>query len=359
MTPRTTRAVFLPRWPDNPYQEMLAAALAAQGVHVESLPRQRWFATGILRTRRQIVHLHAPDHFVVYSASAVAAVLNLILFATQLLVLRGLGVRLVWTLHDLVNHEGRFVRLDQLCRRLTGRLSDAVIVHCDRAREHAIADFGIHAGKLHVIPHGHYIGRYPAAPRDRGTTRAAFGIADGSLVFLFLGHLRQHKGVAALVEAFGALNREDVRLIICGQPFTRTVADALREQVRHVPAIDFQPGFVPDAEVAGYFSAADVVVCPHTSVLSSGSLALAMSHGRACIAPRLGCLPEMLAPGGGVLYAPDRPDALLGALREAVDRRDELEAMGRLNLERIGRDDWPGIARQTAAVYEAASGSSG
>jgi glycosyltransferase involved in cell wall biosynthesis len=344
---------FLPDWPDNPYQELLATALAGHGVQVDALPRQRWFAARVLRTRRHVVHLHAPDHFVVYSPATAVALLKLLAFSAQLVMLRLVGVRLVWTLHDLVNHEGQYVRLDRLCRRLTGKLSHAVIVHCAYARERAIADFGIPARKLWLIPHGHYVGRYPAPHPGREAMRAELGIPDRALVFLFLGNLRQHKGVASLLDAFRALDHEETRLVIRGKPFTESLAGALRERARHLARVDLQLGFVPDAEVSRYLATADVVVCPHESVLSSGSLALAMSFGRACIAPRLGCLPEMLAPDGGFTYEPHRPEGLLGALRQAVDRRDELEAMGRRNLERIRREDWAAIATQTRAVYRA------
>lgn len=353
MTAGTLRVVSLPSWPDNPHQEQLAAALGGHRVNVHGMSTRRWFALPVLRARPDVVHFHAPDHFVVYSASGARAWLALVSFALQLLVLRGCGVRVVWTVHDLVNHEGRHRHLDRLCRRLTGRLAHAVVVHCAVAEGHARVDFGVPETKIFVIPHGHYVDQYPTMFADRRAARAHLGWSDDTFVFLFLGNLRQHKGLPELVDAFRALDEDGARLVIRGMPFTPRVADDLHDMVRGMPHVTFVPGFVPAAEVATCMQAADIVVCPHTSALTSGSLALAMSCGRACIAPRLGCLGEMLPPDGGFAYEPREPGALLDALRTAVAQRHALEAMGQRNLEAIRRHDWPSIGRRTAEVYRA------
>jgi beta-1,4-mannosyltransferase len=347
------RAVFLPRWPDNPYQDLLAAGLAPLGVRVEPLRRATVFLPGVVRHGiPDLVHLHAPDQFVVYSGTVAVALARLAAFAAQLRGLRALGARLVWTAHDLINHEGRYPRLDQACRRLTGALADAIVVHCAEARRQVISRFRIRAEhKVFVIPHGHYLEAYAGTSLDRPAARDALGLPREVTVLLFLGNLRRHKGLVPLIHAFGALGRNDVRLLIAGQPFTPDVANELVARIGGARGVDFRPGFVPAEEVSVYMRAADAVVCPFTSSLTSGSVALAMSFARACIAPRLGCIPEMLPPDGGILYEPGRPGALVEALRAAVDGKDLLDAMGRRSFETMARRTWPEIARETLDVY--------
>lgn len=350
--PAGVSAVFLPRWPDNPYQDLLASGLAPLGVRVESLPRTTlWLPAVLRRGRPDVVHLHAPDHFVVYSATAAFARVRLAAFAGQLGALRAAGTRVVWTAHDVVNHEGRYEPLDRACRRLTGALADAVVVHCAEARTQVVSRFAIAADKVFVIPHGHYQDAYAAPALGRDAARDALGVPRAARVLLFLGNLRRHKGIGQLIEAFAALGRDDARLVIAGQPFTPDVGDEIAGRVRGIAGVDFRPGWVPAHEVGVYMRAADAVVCPFTSSLTSGSVALAMSFGRACVAPRLGCIPEMLGADGGIVYEPGPPGALLEALRAALDAGAALEAMGRRNREAIERLTWPGIAAATLGVY--------
>lgn len=348
--------VFLPRWHDNPYQELLGQHLAELGVRVEHVDRRAFFLGHILRGGRpHVVHLHAPDHFVIYGRTRTAAVIRFALFVAQLVLLRLLGVRSVWTAHDLINHEGRFPTLDLLCRRATAALADAIIVHCARAQREVIARFGVRRpDKVSVVPHGGYFERFTVPVRDRNAVRRAHAWPLDATVMLFLGNLRRHKGLPELIDAFRAAKLPDTRLVIRGQPFSQDLADQLATCVAGDASIDYQPGFVSDTQVQEYMLAADAVVCPFTSSLTSGSVALAMTFGRACVAPRLGCIPEMLGEGGGVLYDPGDSQNLVNALLSAVAQRASLDAMGRRNLETIQTRRWPDIARATCAVYSPA-----
>jgi glycosyltransferase involved in cell wall biosynthesis len=344
--------VFLPRWPDNPYQDLLASGLVSLGVRVESVARTTLWLPAVLRGGRpDVLHLHAPDHFVVYSAAAALARMRLAALAGQLRLLRAAGTRLVWTAHDVMNHEGRYAHLDRACRTLTGAAADAVVVHCAEARAQVVSRFAIEAEKVFVIPHGHYLDAYAASGLDRDAARDALGLPRAPRVLLFLGNLRRHKGLGQLIEAFAALGRPGVRLVIAGQPFTPDVGDEIADRVRGIGGVDFRPGWVPAHDVGVYMRAADAVVCPFVSSLTSGSLMLAMSFGRACIAPRLGCIPEMLGPDGGIVYEPGGTGALLEALRTALDAGSELEAMGRRNREAVERHAWPTVAAATLKVY--------
>jgi len=55
---------------------------------------------------------------------------------------------------------------------------------------------------------------------------------------------------------------------------------------------------------------------------------------------------------GGILYDPDDPAGLEGALRQVLAAGAErLAAMGRHNRERAARWDWDTIARMTRDAY--------
>jgi glycosyltransferase involved in cell wall biosynthesis len=116
----------------------------------------------------------------------------------------------------------------------------------------------------------------------------------------------------------------------------------------------YVPGYVPDDQVQLYMNASDVAVFPYRRSLTSGALILAMSFGRACIAPRLPATTDVIDDGGGLSFDVTSPGGLAGVLRAAIGRRSELLAMGRLNRARAECWDWNTIARATAVRYEEA-----
>jgi glycosyltransferase involved in cell wall biosynthesis len=89
-------------------------------------------------------------------------------------------------------------------------------------------------------------------------------------------------------------------------------------------------------------------------VLTSGAVILAMSFGRACIAPATGCIQDVLDERGAFLYDPERPGALRDAIARALGCRDRLREMGAYNLERAREWGWDRVARETAHVYDEA-----
>ena len=354
---RPRRVVFLPHWPDNPYQVLLASGLETLGVHVDVVDRLALFLPAIWRRGQpDVVHLHAPDHFVVYRRSHLAAAIALVLYFVQVALLRLGGARIVWTVHDLINHERRRPRVDALVRAGTARLAHAMIVHCEAARREVALALGCDPARLRVVPHGHYSSTYPDPQPTARAARAALGLPSAPLIVLFLGNLRRHKGLEVLIDAWVRLDRPNTRLVIAGAPFDDAIGQALEGLVTGRRDIDLRAASVPDADVATYLRAADVVVCPFTSSLTSGSLALALSFGKPVVASRLGCAVEMTTEAGGFLYDPTAPEGLLVALRAAVDARDRLAAIGEANRSRMQQCDWSSIARQTLAAYDEASG---
>jgi len=99
-------------------------------------------------------------------------------------------------------------------------------------------------------------------------------------------------------------------------------------------------------------NAADVVVLPYRHILSSGAALLAMSFGKPCIAPGIGCLADVLDASGAFLYDPKREAGLFESMQRAVEAGDLLGRMGAHNRERVLQWTWARAAEATKALYK-------
>jgi beta-1,4-mannosyltransferase len=346
---------FLPADP-NPYQHLLADALRAHDVEVRLAPGPRritllpitaaWLGAG----RPPVIHLHWTHRYLGRGEGWHARLADA-RFLAELRILRALRVRIVWTVHNLGGHDGRRSSRDVALHHGLVRAADAVICHCQAARVAVTETYQLtptETGRLHVIAHGNYIGAYPDEV-DRAAARTRLGLPDGSLVLLFLGQLRRYKGVEDLIACVRRMDQSDLRLVIAGRPVDASMEAALRAAAEGDPRISMDLRSIPADEVQIYLRAGDAVVLPFRDVLTSGSAVLAMSFGRAVIAPRLGCLPETLGDDAAILYDPTAPDGLRDALLSAATA--DLRRLGEAAAARAAALGWDAIATSTAALY--------
>jgi glycosyltransferase involved in cell wall biosynthesis len=279
------------------------------------------------------------------------AAFDLLMFLCRLIFLKTTGMKLVWTAHDLRSHSDSHAGLERVGTVLTSKLADAVITHCEKARiEVSKQPFLGGRQKVFVVPHGHYIGYYHN-DISHARARTILGLPQDALVFLFFGWIEKHKGIVELIDAFQRLHSDEAHLVIAGNCPETKFADMLREKISGKPRIKLISGFVPDDKVQIYMNGCDAVVLPYRDVLTSGTVILAMSFARACVAVRRGCLSDVLNDSGAFLYEPDAPGGLLAALELAVERKNELAAMGRYNQESALQWGWDRVAQETIAVY--------
>lgn len=182
----------------------------------------------------------------------------------RLLQLRRAGVTVLWTPHDFRTHRdlsGPALHLDRAARRAMARLADVVHVHSET--ELALwQEAGVEPRKLVVAPHGHYIGFYPDT-LPRAAARAALGLQDGDLVFLFFGWLRRNKGLLELLSAFSHFDDDTARLVVAGMAEDGDLADAALRAAARDPRVLARIGPVARDDVQTHMNAADVVALPY------------------------------------------------------------------------------------------------
>ena len=210
--------------------------------------------------------------------------------------------------------------MDLLGRRLL-RLSAAQLVHSQFDRDLVERRYGV-TGSTTLIPHAGY---------DYLPSRPPLRTAPPDVVnLLYFGVIRPFKGVEDLITALDLLGPDRSRfwLTLVGETWEGwDLPNRLIAASPHRDRITFVNRYVTDAEAAGYFAGADVVVLPYHRSSSSGPLQIAMAAGLPVVATKVGGLVEATARyPGAVLADPSNPASLAGAVREAaglVGRRFE------------------------------------
>lgn len=349
-TPDSTFAVFVPYSRDNPYQAELIKRLAKYGVRVETERDVKNAFAKIMRRqiRPDVLHLH----WIVISmrSNPVRCLIRTIAFVTRLFILRIKGVRIVWTVHNLVSHECKRPKLEWFARSITVRLAHSLIVHTESAKANVLAAWHLrNSKKVSIVPHGNYVEYYPNRV-DRKSARAQLDIPKWEIVMLFVGNIRPYKGVPELIEAFKKLNSPKARLVIAGKPHNDNIANEIRAKCGTQKDIRLVFEVIPDNELQIYMNAADIVVLPYRDILTSGAVILAMSFGKALIVPAVGCMTDVLDTRGSILYNSSEQDGLLNGLRQALNAN--FEEMGRHNLKLAKQLCWDKAAKDTAILYQ-------
>lgn len=252
-------------------------------------------------------------------------------------------VPLVATLHDASRHPGdRPIPLHSWQWRRAAR----TIVHAEAIRQQMVAELGLDASRIDVIPHG-ALSFYRTWARDE--------VVEEEGTVLFFGRISDYKGLQYLIEAEPLIAAQvpGVRIVIAGEgePF-----DRYERMMVHRDRFLVHNHRIADEQVASLFQRASVVALPYVEASQSGVAAVACAFGKPVVATAVGGIPEMIEDGRtGYLVPPRDParlaEAVVGLLKNPGLRRE----MGCRARDMANSDlSWPAIASQTLGVYEKA-----
>jgi beta-1,4-mannosyltransferase len=332
----------------NPYGNLLADALASQGVEVEYVldHSEEWIRANA--GRFDVMHWHWPSHEYNDPASRSGTQQRMEQFLRELRLARSLGWRVVWTAHNLYPHDRTHHDIDVAFRRAFVEIATAILSHCDAAAEAVRREFRPVA-PIVVVPHGNFIDVLPPTV-TRAEERGALGIPDEAFVYGFIGNLLPYKGLEELIDAFRAVDPGDAWLLISGGTRPREYGESIVARAAGHPRIVVRPyDYAPGEAFVRVLQASEVIVLPFRASTTSGSLVQALSWPRPCIVPAMGCLPTQMDADAGILYAPDSPGALAQAMRDA--RSLDLPAARDAAWRSAVRADWDDIARRTIEAY--------
>lgn len=276
-----------------------------------------------------------------------------LLFLFQIWVIKQIGIKLVWTVHNLKRHEKTFRALEARFTEKLANRSNRVIVHCQNAAKEMQRKFRtIRENQISIIPHGHF-SEYYANNLTTEAARKKLNIDASKLTFLFLGELRYYKGIFDLIETFKFLNDPRLQLIIAGRPHNHNIAREISQKVKAVTNIRTNLNYVSDDDMQVYINASDIMVFPYRDIFTSGGIFLGISFGKPIIAPKSGCITDTLGETNNFLYDPHSKNGLLKAIKASVASAHRLHEIGQENILLSAEHDWKFIAQQTIQLYRA------
>jgi glycosyltransferase involved in cell wall biosynthesis len=247
----------------------------------------------------------------------------------------------------------------QIAVRSCARAADCVLA-TDRAIVPTVRDqLRVPPERIRVVPNAIDVedcDQLADAAAGRGV-RGELAVPEGEPLLVSVGRLEKNKGFHVLARALAHLRSARWRWVLVGAgPYGPTLE-------RLVRALDLDTrvtftGRVDARTLHAWYEAATLFVHPTLYEGSSLVTLEAMAHRRAVVATSAGGLPDKVRPGvTGWLVEPGSPDALAGAIREALAADAALERMGLAGRALVeAQFAWPVVADQLIAVYRELAG---
>ena len=240
-------------------------------------------------------------------------------------------------------------------------LSDRLIVMSRQSSEILQEVFQVPAGKIDLIPHG-----IPDLPfTDPSFYKDGFG-TEGKEVLLTFGLLSPNKGIENVIKAMPAILARHSKVVYMVSGVThphilRREGDKYREYLQSLArdlgvdaSVIFRNRFVSPQEMVELIGAADIYITPykHKAQVVSGTLAYALSAGKAIIStPYLHAI-ELLDDERGVLVPFDDPGAIAAKTVDLLNNGTARHAM-RKRAYLYARDMvWSRVAQKYMKSFE-------
>jgi glycosyltransferase involved in cell wall biosynthesis len=334
-----------------PAEENLQGMLEVEGIPCATVPtlhaRYTWrprellhylssFARLILATRKEIERCD-PDfvHANTVRAGIAATVSTM-------------GTRriIIWHVHDdLPQHP-----LSKVIRLLAHSSKRTQIVAVSKATAKSFCGALSFKGRMHVIPNGTDLGRFPLKRPGESRLKNELGIPEWSFLVCAVGQICARKGLRALLEAFSQIydDAPSIHLAIVGRPVFSHEEQYRDELVETAVAagISDRVHFTGERQdISSVFRSADLLVLNSLEEPFGLVLVEAMSSGTPVLATRVGGIPEIVTDSkSGWLIERDDTTGLASKLLELskapgllgeVTRYAHDEVSSRFSLERF------------------------
>jgi len=213
------------------------------------------------------------------------------------LIKKELKSKILFITENVISHEARWI---------DGFLTRMGLKHADRflALSKSVVDTltpmakgrKIYRSELPVF--GHYS---KDEKLDLAAEKEKLGFERDATVLLFFGYVRKYKGLDILIEAFAEMEEKypDYRLLIAGEFY-----DNPQPYLQLIEKLGMVNKFIPNEQVAAYFTLSEVVVLPYRSATQSGILNIAYGYEKPVVITNVGGLSEFVEDGKTGIFVP-------------------------------------------------------
>ena len=256
----------------NPYLALLYAPL--QDSNADGRFRVRTvtlFSPGIVWRRWRGEHSVVHHHW--FEAGNPKGLVNAVWKLLMAALYRRAGGQVVWTVHNLEPHHGRWTGLNRFLRRRWAAGAARLCVHCGSVSATVAAHLGVPESRIAVIAH-------PVYPVPTLGKEAARAVAEQTLggplpdapLRLMAGQIAAYKGIAGVIEAF--LDAGAPGTLVIAGPLKRGEAGYLKRlRALAAPAgehIRIHPHRLSSEALDALHTVSDQVVFNHRDILQSG-----------------------------------------------------------------------------------------
>lgn len=309
----------------NPFQGLLYKSFWNEGFAPVAITKALDFDKLIaLKDNASVVAVHLHWHSTVLAGAADRreARHRLAEFKNQVGQYKADGGKLVWTVHNVLPHDARFMDDEMELQNFIAESSDVIHTMSHRTVEAMRGVTNLNSDAVLVASHPSYIGAYEDYV-ERHEARATLGLQSDDIVYVILGALKPYKGLREFLAGFDeyiAQAGPRHKLIIAGESDGSEYVTDLVETCRRHPQVLLDDRKIPPSLVQYYMRAADFAVVPYLRSLNSGAALLGTTFGLPVISSRQGSLPEVLEPS----FAEFLPGTSPAEIAEALVRSQRL-----------------------------------
>jgi glycosyltransferase involved in cell wall biosynthesis len=251
-------------------------------------------------------------------------------------------------------------------------ICDNIVPHEKRPGDTALTKYAFHSvdafivlsksvekDLLHLFPEAHY--RITPLPlfnvfgelQSKKDARMKLGIHEDR-VLLFFGYVRAYKGLAILLDAMPLiLQHMHAKLLIAGEFYENE--EKYRSKIQKLGienSVLLNSEYIPNEEIAAYFSAADVVVLPYVSATQSAIVPVAYHFSKPVIVTDVGGLTEVVTDGRtGFIVPPENPEAFAQAVIQYYSGNYESKFAANIQEEKK-RFTWETFIEEIESLFE-------
>jgi len=243
----------------------------------------------------------------------------------------------------------RFRRFAQRLERFTWRSADGVFVVSSVLKQ-MVAAAGVAEDRITVIPNGVESAAFAARPRPQ--------IKGTPLTVGFIGFIREWHGLGDVIAGLGAEGYDgSIQLVIAGEGPARHSLEAEAAALGIGDQVTFL-GLQERANVTDVIRSFDIAVQPRAVAYASPlKLFEYMACGRAIVAPDQPNIREILDDGEtALLFKPDEPGAVWGAIKQLADNPELRERLGRAAQQVLKNRDYTWQANAARIIAAARAG---